>query len=229
MRHLFLTKRYLFFNLAVCCQQSPPIFLPLCVFLWPPANPPSPPCIAWNQMGRSSRDWPAQSGLSHFEWIFGVWGGAGCSKGKSLWRHGAETKALCCETIHRFPSRSIPLSRSRPGQKNPTHQCDFDRNIPTVRVCVSVCAPPLDVCTRARKKKANNTAERQATNAAAVISCNTHAHCVLSSVFLTPHPPINVVLLYCSGRSWGEVSQSVFLFVFEYCILLLFFFKLPLV
>lgn len=176
MRHLFLTKRYLFFNLAVCCQQSPPIFLPLCVFLWPPANPPSPPCIAWNQMGRSSRDWPAQSGLSHFEWIFGVWGGAGCSKGKSLWRHGAETKALCCETIHRFPSRSILLSRSRPGQKKPTHQCDFDRNIPTVRVCVSVCAPPLDVCTRARKKKANNTAERQATNAAAVISCNTHTH-----------------------------------------------------
>lgn len=137
MRHLFLTKRYLFFNLAVCCQQSPPIFLPLCVFLWPPAYPASPPCIAWNQMGRSSRDWPAQSGLSHFEWILGVWGGAGRSKGKSLWRHGAETKALCCETIHRFPSRSIPLSRSRPGQKphisatsiETSQQCE----------CVSVC------------------------------------------------------------------------------------------
>lgn len=41
MRHLFLTKRYLFFNLAVCCQQSPPIFLPLCVFFCDrPLTPP---------------------------------------------------------------------------------------------------------------------------------------------------------------------------------------------
>lgn len=69
------------------------------------------------------------------------------------------------------------------GKKNPTHQCDFDRNIPTVRVCVSVCAPSLDICTRARKKKANNTAERQATNAAAVISSNTHTHTVFCPVF----------------------------------------------
>lgn len=37
-------------------------------------------------------------------------------EGESLWRHGAETKALCCETIHQFSSRSVPLSRSRPGQ-----------------------------------------------------------------------------------------------------------------
>lgn len=232
MRHLFLTKRYLFFNLAVCCQQSPPIFLPLCVFLWPPAYPPSPPCIAWNQMGRSSRDWPAQSGLSHFEWIFGVWGGAGCSKGKSLWRHGAETKALCCETIHRFPSRSIPLSRSRPGQKNPhisatsietSQQCE----------CVSVCVLHHWTFAHALAKRKliilQKDRQLMLLLLFPVTHTHTHAHCVLSSVFLTPHPPINVVLLYCSGRSWGEVSQSVFLFVFEYCILLLFFFKLPLV
>lgn len=60
---------------------------------------------------------------------------------------------------------------------------------------------------------------------------HTHSHTQLlfcPSVFFLL-PPINIVLLSPpSGRSRGEVSQSVFMLVFEYCILL-FLFKLPLV
>lgn len=71
-------------------------------------------------------------------------------------------------------------------------------------------------------------------NFAAVTYCTAHTHTlshttvVMSlSVFPAPsnqHRPA----VPPSGRSRGEVSQSVFLLVFEYCILL-FLFKLPLV
>lgn len=227
MRHLFLTKRYLFFNLAVCCQQSPPIFLPLCVFLWPPANPPSPPCIAWNQMGRSSRDWPAQSGLSHFEWIFGVWGGAGCSKGKSLWRHGAETKALCCETIHRFPSRSIPLSRSRPGQKKPPHISATSIETSQQCECVSVCVLHHWTFAHALAKRKLIILQKDRQLMLLLLFPVTHTHTrTLCSVQCFPNPPPSnqrcpAVLQWAELRWSQPVSVSVCIWILYFIIIFL--------
>lgn len=182
MRHLFLTKRYLFFNLAVCCQQSPPNFSPpLCFFVT--ARLPRLPSLH-----RMESNGTVQPGLTSTKWTVPLWVDSRC-----VGRGGSQQREVSLASRSRNKSTvlrdnppvsfSLHPSISISSRAKTPHQCDFDRNIPTVRVCVSVCAPPLDVCTRARKKKANNTAERQATNAAAVISCNTHTHTVFCPVF----------------------------------------------
>lgn len=94
----------------------------------------------------------------------------------------------------------------------------------TIQQLVSVCVLAFDwtlaLLLFIRAKRSLKTLER--TSFAAVAATQTHKLC--PQVFSAPP-----ILLYPIGWSQGEVSQSVFLFVFEYFLLLLFLFKLPLV
>lgn len=90
-KHLFLTKRYLFFSLAVCCQCSPPVLSAL--FFTP------------------SRDCPPQHGPLRLDWIFRE-GEKGCFSGITEWKR----KHCVVRQSTSFILAPSPLSRSPPGQ-----------------------------------------------------------------------------------------------------------------
>lgn len=144
-------------------------------------------------------------------------------------------KALCCETIRQFSSRSVPFYLDLIQG----HNFSATRDTRCLSECVSVCA----VCLHIREikdfffKKQTNKHFRMKTDGqlcCCYLLYRSHTHtlthnccsapqcfsCSLQSTSSCCPPP--------SGRSRGEVSQSVFMLVFEYCILL-FLFKLPLV
>lgn len=198
----------------MCCQRFPHLFS-LCFCDRPLPLPP-----LRSPMGRSSQDWPVQRGPSGFE------GFSRGGKGESRWRHGAETKALCCETIHQISWRSVPLSRSRPGQN--ISSSSVCRCVLCVLIYRGVCTRVWNLISSVRKIQRDGL--------------------TLLLLFTVPHTHTythsHTQLLFCSSvfscslqstssccPKWAELSwssQSVFLFVFEYCILL-FLFKLPLV
>lgn len=135
-----------------------------------------------------------------------MWGGAGRSKGKSLWRHGAETKALCCETIHRFPSRSIPLSRSRPGQKphisatsiETSQQCE----------CVSVCVLHHWTFAHALAKRKLIILQKDRQLMLLLLFPVTHTR-TLCSVQCFPNPPtLQSTLSCCIAVGGAEVKSA---------------------
>lgn len=83
-------------------------------------------------------DGTVQPGLTSAAWTVPLWGFSGVGGEGSP---GAETKALCCETIHQSSSRSVPsisiLSRTK-------HQCELRH--PTVWVCVGACRAFAHAC-----------------------------------------------------------------------------------
>lgn len=90
---LFLTERYLFSWSCSVLSAIPPFFL--CVLVTAHSTPFG---IQW--------DGPARTDQCSMD--IPLWLDFQGEKGESLWHHRAETKALCCKTIHQFSSRSIP-------------------------------------------------------------------------------------------------------------------------
>ena len=198
----------------------------LCVFVTARSPPPLPSGVRWDG---PAKDWPVQRGPSHFEDSQGGrWGGvplASQSRNEStvLWDNPPVFFSLCPWYLDFVTGQNISTTLLETSD--------------SVSVCWRVCSVysftwRLHMCVKSSAER--DVGYRKTGNLRLLLLLtvpHTHAHTHTTvflslSVFLLP--PINIVLLSPSGRSWGEVSQSVFLFVFEYCILL-FLFKLPLV
>lgn len=147
---LFLTRTYLFLDLAVCCQWFGPFFFPLC-FCDCPLLP------------HSESDGTVQPGLTGAAWTVPLWGFSGAGRGvpERIRKHCVVRQSTS------FLLAPSHLSWARPGQ-----------NISTTRsvrqcTCVSVCCFLFSV-----NKKLKHVGYRKTGNlhCCCNLRCHTHSH-----------------------------------------------------